>query len=459
MSTTTSCTRFPRDIARKIARASALAGALVAAAQPGPAQACGGAFFASADRYETVAVRGHQMAVSISKKQTVVWDRIEVTGNPSELAWVIPAHRGAKLELSSEQWFNALATTTQASIRRAGEAGGGSGGGGGCGSSSDDSASQSAQAAPGGGDVTVVGRTNVGPYDVATLRANAPGSIRSWLLEHAFNIPDDIGPVLDEYTSEGFDFIALRVRPGAASVGLQPLRLTTPGADPTLPLRMSRAGVRGSSALTLFVLGEGRYRVQGFEEVAVDRAKLAFGPDGSNYEAVVQAQMIAGGGRRFVVEHASHSILDLRAAVFNPGEVCRQPGRSPSLGGDDGGLVDAAPDAQPLPAPEPQQAPDAQQELCAGDDLAVALDGVTGPLWVTRLRAQLPASAFAADLRFEASPSQEDVVSDYFVAASGGAMIAPARPGPGGTFAILGLTILGVGSIVRRRRHPAPQRM
>ncbi len=474
-----------RDAAVRIARASGLLLVLLAAARPAPAEACGGAFFPA--QSETIAVRGHQMAVSISRKQTVVWDRIEVDGNPSELAWVIPVHEGATLELSSEQWFTALSTSTQATLRSAGgsSSGGGGGDGCGCGASAGDLAYGSAGTPDGKGGVTVLERTNVGPYDAAKLRAKDPGSIRAWLLDNGFKIPDEIGPVLDQYTSEGFDFIALRVRPGAAAAGLQPLRLTTPGADPTLPLRMSRAGVKTSAALTLFVLGEGRYRVQGFEEVPVERGSLAFDGSGSNYDAVVKAQLAAGDGRRFVVEHAKNDGVGLADAVFAASGACIPSANPPSLGhgidagtgtdagrdaavedagedagnvdagedpdAGDGGVADAAPDGESLPPPK-EPSPTAVK-TCATTDLAAARDGLNGALWITRLRAQLPSSAFATDLRFEASPAQDEVTSDYVLSASGGAMIAPARPSHTGTVVLFGLTVVGLVGMLKRRRR------
>jgi hypothetical protein len=468
-----------RDAAVRIGRASGLLLVLLAAARPEPAEACGGAFFPA--QSETVAVRGHQMAVSISKKQTVVWDRIEVDGNPSELAWVIPVHEGATLELSSESWFTALSKNTEASLTTAGSDSTSSSGGCGCGGASYDTVGAGEGSVGGKGGVTVLERTNVGPYDAAKLRAKDPGSIRTWLLGNGFKIPDEIGPVLDQYTSEGFDFIALRVRPGAAAAGLQPLRLTTPGADPTLPLRMSRAGVKTSAALTLFVLAEGRYRVQGFEEVGVDRGSLAFNGNGSNYDGVVEAQLTTGDGRRFVVEHAKNDPDGLAAAVFAASGSCIPSASPPSLGsgtdagtstdagvdaapedaGDldagedpdagDGGIADAAPDGETLPPPK--EPPPAEVRTCATTDLAVARDGLSGALWVTRLRAKLPASAFAQDLRFEANPSQDAVGSDYVVSASGGAMIAPSRPSHGGTVALFGLTVLGLVGMLKRRRR------
>jgi Uncharacterized protein conserved in bacteria (DUF2330) len=468
-----------RDVAVRVGRVSALLLVMLGASAPTPADACGGAFFPPSVS-ETVAVRGHQMAIAISKKQTVVWDRIDVEGNPSELAWVIPVRDGARLELSNEAWFTALSGQTAATVRSAGGGGGGGGGGGcGCAGASDESAVGSAGSSGSTGGVSVLERSDVGPYDAARLRAKDPGSIRTWLLDNGFKIPDDIGPVLDQYTSEGFDFIALRVRPGAATAGLQPLRLTTPGADPTLPLRMSRAGVKSQAALTLFVVAEGRYRVQGFEEVPVDRSRITIGSSSakSTYDDVVESQLAAGDGLRFVVEHAKNDPEGLAAKVFAAGSCIPSP-NPPSLGGgttstdagvdaaspdagddaggdpDDageGGVADAGIDAAPAPPPNPE--PPIDVTTCATTDLAIAREGMSDALWITRLRANLPSSAFAKDLTFEANPAQDPVSSDYVVSYSGGAMIAPARPSPVGSVALFGATVAGLIVMLGRRRR------
>ena len=50
-------------------------------------------------------------------------------------------------------------------------------------------------------------------------------------------------PIIDAYTSEGFDFIALRLRPNVGVRAMRPVRVTAPGADTQMPLRMVTAVV------------------------------------------------------------------------------------------------------------------------------------------------------------------------------------------------------------------------
>ena len=52
-------------------------------------------------------------------------------------------------------------------------------------------------------------------------------------------------PVIDAYVAEGFNFLALKLVPGQGVDSMRPVRVTTPGAAATLPLRMVAAGTGG----------------------------------------------------------------------------------------------------------------------------------------------------------------------------------------------------------------------
>src|SRR4029079_14826996 len=113
---------------------------------------------------------------------------------------------------------------------------------------------------PGAGQVQILSQSVVGPYETVTLRATDPSALRNWLKSHAFAIPDGIAPTIDAYVAESFDFLALCLRPDCGERAMQPVRIVTPGADPTLPLRMVAAGAGARVGLTLYVISEGRYQ-------------------------------------------------------------------------------------------------------------------------------------------------------------------------------------------------------
>ncbi|MCK6593482.1 MAG: DUF2330 domain-containing protein, partial [Polyangiaceae bacterium] len=242
--------------------AAALASTLFAGRD---AHACGGCFH-PVNETETTVITAHRMALSISTTQTVLWDQVQYAGAPSEFAWVLPIKPGAYIELSNDAWFEALdaATSTrvaapqiQCQFQSGGFATSDSGGSSGCGCGS--YASDEASAAPtfdgtgsSGGvqqppPVSVVHEGSVGPYATVTLHANVPNALPDWLTMNGFAIDPSIEPIINAYAGEGFDFIALKLQPGADVRQMKPVRVVSPGAAPVLPLRMVAAGTGANS--------------------------------------------------------------------------------------------------------------------------------------------------------------------------------------------------------------------
>ena len=273
--------------------------------EPNVADACGGCFTPPArQESERSVVIDHRMALAISTQQTVLWDQIRYSGDPAEFAWVLPVRAGAKLELSNDAFFTALDTSTQPVVYAPSTYGGAMG----CGLTGCSSVEAAgASAAPGAGQVQVLSQSVVGPYETVTLRATDPGALRNWLKGHAFAIPDGIAPTIDAYVAESFDFLALRLRPDCGERAMLPVRIVTPGADPTLPLRMVAAGVGAKVGLTLYIISEGRYQPSNFPHGVVDPSKVRWDrvQDRSNYEALSQEVMAGAGGRTWVAEYAN----------------------------------------------------------------------------------------------------------------------------------------------------------
>ena len=307
-----------------LARVAIAATCALLALEPAPADACGGCFTQQAPQAsERTVVTDHRMALSISTQQTVLWDQIRYSGDPAEFAWVLPVRAGAKLELSNDAFFTALDSSTQPVVYAPRTYGGAMGCGlAGCSAQAADSSS----AGPGAGQVQILSQSVVGPYETVTLRATDPGALRTWLKSHAFAIPDGIASTIDAYVAESFDFLALRLRPDCGERAMQPVRIVTPGADPTLPLRMVAAGVGARVGLTLYVITEGRYQPKNFPHAVVDGTKIRWDrlQNRSNYEPLVQELMAGGGGRTWVAEYADKPQL---FPAYDPRYV---GGRAPS---------------------------------------------------------------------------------------------------------------------------------
>ncbi len=416
-----------RRSARLLVSALALGGVTLCA--PTPARACGGCFHEPKPNETASVVTDHRMAFAVSPTQTVLWDRIRYQGDPANFAWVLPVGQGAYVELAHDEWLAALEAVTAPAIfappvscqSNAG------GGGFGCGA---DSASESFD---GGSDagiaksvgVQVISQAVVGPYDVATIRSSSGEAISTWLTDNGYAIPPNIQPILDEYTTEGFDFIALKLAPDQGVQAMQPVRVITPGAGATLPLRMVAAGIGSSVGLTLYIVAEGRYEPTSFPSLLVDRSKVVWDPYAlhSNYAQLFDDTVAAGQG--WVTEFAGAATqvaASYKASCIGkaPVETLCDAGvadasmtdanvsdadlsdadlsdadLSDAMGSGDASAADAGPCVQNVPACE------------TFDDYDVATQGMDPyRAQVTRIRTTLPAAALAVDLQIGASADQ-----------------------------------------------------
>ncbi|HEX8796674.1 MAG TPA: DUF2330 domain-containing protein [Polyangiaceae bacterium] len=411
------------------------------------ASACGGCFHGPPPPQQTVTViTDHRMVFSISTAQTVLWDQVEYSGQASEFAWVLPVKPGSRIELSQDAWIASLAAATQTviqappnncGVQQSQDVGGAQSSG--CGGSSATAdfaagggAEDSGASEDAGSPVQVITQQVVGPYDSVTVRASQGEALGTWLRANGYDIPASVQPVIDAFTTEGFDFIALKLAPGEGVQAMQPVRIVTPGADLSLPLRMVAAGVGAHVGLELFVLSEGRYQPMNFPEATIDFTQLQWDPTNviSNYTTLAAQALAANGGRGWLTEMSGPANLGASTNGVNPGldstyeQTCVEQTLPPppscnggEAGAGDGGGGDAAEEASteggtPAGADAGADAAACQPKVVGCDDLDVAMTGITpGNLWITRLRADLPIGALTNDLALEASPSQDPVSS------------------------------------------------
>ena len=436
-------------------RSHALALAILATAASlatSAAHACGGCFHPE-NQAETTVVTGHRMALAISPAQTVLWDQVQYAGNPEEFAWVLPVKSGAVIEVANDAWFETLDAATetrvmppflacqQANFGTLNE--GSDGVGCGCGAMAQEDASTMAagRAETQPPAVEVIHEGTVGPYETVTLKANEPGALTGWLQMHGFAISGGEQPLIDAYTTEGFDFIALRLKPGAGVQQMKPVRVKSPGAVPALPLRMVSAGTGANVALTLFVIGEGRWQTQNFPNAVVSDANLGwdFATSKSNYSGLRAATLAQKNFTTWLTSYAKQGTLLTPATIPNQGQVfyTLSDGSTSSatiadayfaqgqLDGDAQGcfanadgfassaseVVDLCDESGMNCADLGQDQIDARNFACGSlDDLAVAFTGMhPRDVWLTRLEANLPHDALATDLVIEATMDQSTV--------------------------------------------------
>lgn len=479
-------------------------------AAPSVAEACGGCFHAGGETESTV-VTGHRMAMSISQTRSVLWDQIEYAGEPSEFSWVLPIKPGAYLEVAKDAWFDVLDAGTAAAVGSksvsCGGGGGGidDGGGFGCGSGDLSAVADGGDFRAGGGEsdpVTVVSQATVGPYETVTLSTEEPGALNAWLDSHGYVVPEAIQPTIDAYVAEGFDFIALRLVPGNGVHQMQPVRVTMPAGQMTLPLRLVAAGTGATTSINLFVIGEGRYEVQNFPNLAFPKEEVVwdYGTSSSNYSELREAVLATEDGLGWLTSYAKQD------AIFFPvNDGASEWGQELTFtSGGSGAWATTMAQAYVRAASESSNTPYAceskmmeaaqngwtvvdncdDEGVCAplgpdeismddliceegADDLAVALEGLRlSDVWITRLEAELPQTAFATDLVLQAADDQVAVESRFIApksvnspcgsgvssAALAGTGTSTSRRIPGGVV-VLTIGALGLALALRRRRE------
>jgi hypothetical protein len=459
------------------------------------AAACGGCF---PPPTQTTVVNAHRMALSVSSVQTVLWDQIQYSGEPTEFAWVLPIKPGGYIQVSSDAWFETLdAATTVRVVAPSFSCGGGSSGFG-CGASADGLA---AADEAGGGGVTVLHRGTVGPYDTVTVTTDTPGALNTWLEDNGFAVDPETQPVIDAYVAEDFDFIALKLSPGSDVKEMKPVRVITPGASPTLPLRMVAAGTGANVAITLFTIAEARLAPGNFEsvEVPLDLVSWNFITQESNYPALRQQTLAAVGGNAFLSPYAqkgallspttspnapfgvtyttsgSVSPVDTIAAAYVQQGLANGETTDASCAEEFAGLAGSTlrvdnpcPPGVPFNDPScdvgvPADRIDARVFACGPlDDLAIAFIGLhPRDVWLTRMEGDLPRAALATDL--EIIPAVKQELADNYIRARVGVnaeescdSLAPPlidweRPGPARRMLPVWLTAIALAFALARR--------
>ena len=406
-------------------RGSWLLGGLIAASAllavgERQAEACGGCFQQPpppppSPRPPSV-VTDHRMIVAISQGQTTLYDELRYNGSPESFAWVLPISGTAKIGVSSDGVFSTLDAMTQITVIPPPEncpaypTG--------CSSSFGDNAAPASNAGAGGG-VTVTAQQTVGPYETVQLHSNDGASLNQWLTSHGYVVPDDIKPVVDQYVSEHFDFLALKLVPGQGIQAMRPVRVTTTGASAVLPLRMVAAGTGAKVGIVLWMVAEGRYEPQNFPffQIKADELEWDWTTYSSNLATLRTEKEAKLDGRGW--EHES----SVAFPVSDMSNYLRNGYCQPYYGGYNGGGYNGG--GAPSSVGSARACSGAQNDYEAEDggagnpgrskqqvqeeDLTTLLAGIPGKVRITRVRASLAHASLDRDLVLQASADQAEL--------------------------------------------------
>ncbi|HQY62885.1 MAG: DUF2330 domain-containing protein [Myxococcales bacterium] len=353
------------------------------------ASACGGCFVPPED---ATVVTDHRMILSVAQGQSTLYDQIRYQGLPQEFAWVLPISGEADVGLSADTLFSTIGGFTQTSIvappLNCPSPPSGCGGGDFESASADSRGADAAAGAPG---VTVTKVENVGPYATVQLQSENAEALNQWLAENKFTVPADVKPVIAQYVKEHFNFLAMKLRPGANVQAMRPVRVTTKGPAVVLPLRMVAAGTGPVVGITLWVIGDGRYETTNFPSFTIKADELLWDwtKSESNYKALREERTAANKGRGWELESA----FRLPIGQIRTGLTSRF--------GPPGGTGDYT--EVPATPTTPAKTADQVRE----EDLAVLFNKRNdGDFFVTRMRSDLAHAALTEDLALQAAKDQ-----------------------------------------------------
>ena len=281
------------------------------------ASACGGCFTPppppTVKEVESV-ITDEKMIFSISQDQTTLYDEIVYSGAPSSFAWVLPIKGTVTVGLSADILFATMEQLTATQVVEPPTncppppTCNNSGGFGACGAGSGGGALAFSGGADGGiggdGGVTVLGQAQVGPYETVQLHSNDGSALDAWLKSHGYRIPASDVPVIAAYVAEHFDFLALKLVPGVGVQAMQPVRVTSMGAAPSLPLHMVAVGTGATTGITIWVVADGRWEPQNFPTFTIADSELSWdwSTSSSNYETLRLSKEAAFKGRGWQLE-------------------------------------------------------------------------------------------------------------------------------------------------------------
>jgi MYXO-CTERM domain-containing protein len=382
----------------------------------GEAHACGGCFVPT--EVESV-ITDEKMILSVSMNQTTLYDQINYSGNPASFAWVLPIRGQVTVGLSADIMFQVINQLTQTSVQAPPTNcppppscgyGGGFSAPEALGAAADAGAAED-------GTVTVTSQAQVGPYETVQLHSTDGSALTNWLTAHGYNIPDATKPIINDYVTQQFDFLALKLVPGQGVQSMQPVRVTSQGAAPSLPLHMVAIGTGPTTGITIWVVADGRWQPSNFPTFTIGASDIAWdwATSSSNYETVRLAKEATYGGRGWQIEsslelsqYTIQQSLGYNAAYDPTGGYLV----GAAAGGGDGGVADAgAGDAGDDSGDDNYYGVDAgAQETAASLDLAVMFAGIAAPnVRITRMRSDVAQSALSVDMQLQASSDQTEL--------------------------------------------------
>jgi len=291
------------------------------------AQACGGFFCSQIPVDQT----GEQIVFAVGEDTVSATIQIAYQGEAEDFAWVIPVNTAPQIEVAPQDLFTQLRWRTDPQFRLNRTSSGGT-----CHEYAYPPMAFDS-AAGGGNGVEVVDQSDVGPYNTVTLDSNDSQALFTWLNENGFDQPPESLPLIDHYVKNDMFFVALKLKKGASTGEIQPVKLTFQEENPCVPLILTQIAASNDMPVRIWVLGQHRAVPLNWFHVELNLKKINWfadiyggfggfgGPFGgsmgvdNNYDAVLTQAVNEAAGHAFHTEFAGPTAdMGLENALYDP---------------------------------------------------------------------------------------------------------------------------------------------
>lgn len=175
----------------------------------------------------------------------------------------------------------------------------------------------------GGQEVVVVDSGQVGAYEMVVLQATSSQALLDWLADpdgdpatdDAFDLPEQIGEVLDPYIASESYFLALKLQSNRSAGDITPIKFTYDGTQAAIPLVLTSIAATPDMRLQPFVFSSKRAVPDNYLHVEINEAAIDWLNWGSNYADVITKAANEAGGQAFATDFHG-STQDMRGALF-----------------------------------------------------------------------------------------------------------------------------------------------
>ncbi|MBM66651.1 MAG: hypothetical protein CMH55_10495 [Myxococcales bacterium] len=157
------------------------------------------------------------------------------------------------------------------------------------------------------GGVQVTELPSVGPFAPILVSGDDAQELVDWLEENEYAITQEMVPLVADYVAREYQFLAMKLEPGADVSDIQPIKMTCPGDTPSIPLVLTGVAAEPEMGVKVFIMGDNRYQAgEDWSNVEIDVNMVNFNPiDGShNYFGLVSWELDKAGGRGFITQFA-----------------------------------------------------------------------------------------------------------------------------------------------------------